>query len=162
MKPNNPRTLVLAIAMVVLSFSLAKGQALIVAGTNGSITNITLSNVESIVFKNNNLVVHDTDCGDEYFSIFYTDYLTLDGTIDVSDVATSKDALTIYPNPATDYVRVKCNSEGSAQLVIYDAIGQVVMTKQVSQQMNTMDVSTLPSGLYLFSLNNQTSTFIKP
>jgi hypothetical protein len=56
------------------------------------------------------------------------------------------DGLNAYPNPASRYFNL--NSDGPAQLYLYSAGGQCVSQRAVFMGDNTIDCSTLASGIY--------------
>ena len=57
----------------------------------------------------------------------------------------------VYPNPANDVVFIR-GTEGMANITMFDVQGRVV--KQVSTQSNTVQVSDLPSGMYMIRIEN--------
>ncbi len=54
--------------------------------------------------------------------------------------------LTTYPNPATDAVFVRTDTETT--LSLYNALGQSLLTQTIRGNEKT-DLSSLPSGIYL-------------
>jgi hypothetical protein len=68
----------------------------------------------------------------------------------------------VYPNPATTAVFVEASSAGKANAVnIYNMIGEQMMTGAMasSQTKITLDISSLPSGVYFVQLTNGTDAF---
>ncbi|OYT11192.1 MAG: hypothetical protein B6I18_05105 [Bacteroidetes bacterium 4572_112] len=63
----------------------------------------------------------------------------------------SKQAVNIYPNPATTEINIslKQANEGIARLSIIDIQGKVVIQKQVGDKQTKLDVSALSSGIYI-------------
>lgn len=59
--------------------------------------------------------------------------------------------LSIYPNPTRDFATVNAGLEGA--FVVYAASGKVVMTGQLIEGENLLDVSVLPSGTYWLKSN---------
>ena len=58
--------------------------------------------------------------------------------------------MNIYPNPGANLVNVELSDELRAkQLVVTDMSGKAVMIEPVTQQRMKLDVSKLPSGMYL-------------
>ena len=82
-------------------------------------------------------------------------------TVGIADVS-ADNKLEVYPNPATDQLRIKMNAN-LAQVSIYSVTGQLV--KSVNYSGETIDISTIPSGLYIIKVSNneeiKTATFIK-
>ena len=59
----------------------------------------------------------------------------------------------IYPNPATDFVNIIFEDNKVHTVVIYNSIGEIVLTKSVTQQ-SSINTSSLAQGIYYI----QTST----
>ncbi len=74
-------------------------------------------------------------------------------TVGVSSQNTAPSFINIYPNPTNSnlYFQVKDNtlSHVSAQAIITDLSGRTLLIQQIIESESTMDVSTLPSGIYL-------------
>jgi hypothetical protein len=60
----------------------------------------------------------------------------------------------IYPNPAKDIVTVQ-SSFKVREIEIHNALGQVVLRKEGSQNIETIDVSNLQSGAYIVRIKTQ-------
>ncbi len=67
--------------------------------------------------------------------------------------------VTIYPNPAIDQLTIETNA-ASANLKIINVLGSVVIEKQISQK-TIIDISMLPSGIYLANIGGTVHKFIK-
>jgi len=65
----------------------------------------------------------------------------------------------IYPNPATDRVRVELINDGAAELLITNILGQVMKTVALDKMDNTIDISSLNSGLYLLRVSQGGSVY---
>ncbi|MDR2979659.1 MAG: T9SS type A sorting domain-containing protein [Bacteroidales bacterium] len=76
----------------------------------------------------------------------------------ISQTKTEVTSFNAYPNPAETQVTIKYNMKGNSvgqmNLIIKNIMGQTILTKPVSGKSNaiTVDVSGLPAGLYLYSL----------
>ena len=68
----------------------------------------------------------------------------------------AKNNFQLYPNPANDIIRVKCNFDTNADLIIYDITGKMVRRESLiaSQSDYTLSIADLRSGVYFYSLNN--------
>ena len=67
-------------------------------------------------------------------------------------------AISLYPNPATDKVTLTMAEQGEVNVM--DVTGRMVMKQSVSVGDNTLDVSSLPNGLYYVKLGFHHSSFI--
>ncbi len=94
-----------------------------------------------------------------------------DGTNDVTQEFTitimvgieelNADEVKVYPNPARNMLYIKNSVQGTA--VIYSATGQRIGEYQLNQQLNSINVSSFESGLYLMKIvgNNNVVTTLK-
>jgi hypothetical protein len=76
-------------------------------------------------------------------------------TLNTADFNTSKQ--NVYPNPAKDLINITGIDNGP--FTITDITGRTVAQGQM--QVNVINVSQLPSGMYLLNVNNATTKFIK-
>ena len=65
----------------------------------------------------------------------------------------------IYPSPADDHIRIK-GLPGSVSLEVVDLLGQVVAVRPDFGTEDRLDVSALPSGVYLVRLSNRNGTVL--
>lgn len=71
-------------------------------------------------------------------------------TLAVSTQDLSKElVLDVYPNPSNGILNV--NSSQVAQMAIYSLNGKLLITKQLTTGASLLDISNLPSGIYLYS-----------
>ena len=85
-------------------------------------------------------------------------HLTIEPTSALSNTTLQ---VAVWPNPTTEVLHLQ--AEGGTEIYIFDATGQLVIRQPYA---DTLNVSTLPSGMYLIRLqttNGQTATtpFIK-
>jgi hypothetical protein len=81
------------------------------------------------------------------------------GTEDFYVGMLEQELLGVYPNPAVDYLTVS-NSEENSSYHIYDLQGRVWQQGMLDST-NSIGLSTLPKGLYILSIANTTTRFIK-
>ena len=71
----------------------------------------------------------------------------------------------IYPNPAANQVRIELINDGTAELSIANMLGQTVTVATLNEMNNTVDISSLNSGVYVLKVsqsgNVYTTRFIK-
>jgi len=66
----------------------------------------------------------------------------------------------ILPNPASDKLRISVADFASVDLRLIDAQGKVVRERTFAEQ-TVIDVSDLPSGIYVLQLNSETGRAVK-
>jgi hypothetical protein len=77
-------------------------------------------------------------------------------TAGVNEVAAL--SVAVFPNPATEAVNIRFETEGTATVALTDLTGHVVATEQVTANGATslkMDVSGLARGMYMVTVNEQ-------
>jgi hypothetical protein len=61
----------------------------------------------------------------------------------------------IFPNPAKDRLNINVNNlPGKTSIQLFDVNGRVVLSQQMVQNNSALNISTVPSGIYLVRLNN--------
>ena len=77
------------------------------------------------------------------------------------------DEIEIYPNPTTGILFINFKSSLSGSITIYDQSGKEIVSKEINKNQNTVDLYTLPSGIYnciyidAFSKKRQLIKFVK-
>lgn len=68
----------------------------------------------------------------------------------------------VFPNPAKDVLEVSIDESGFkvADYSLLDNIGRIVLTGQIEQTQNRIELSQLPKGLYFLQLSNQSGKAI--
>jgi len=72
----------------------------------------------------------------------------------------NKDHLVLYPNPGSEFIRIKSDASEDLKIKIYSLTGQLVQ-QGIYQPNQDIDVSKLNSGLYLVQVNGLTIKFSK-
>jgi hypothetical protein len=72
-----------------------------------------------------------------------------DGLMSVDESEASHIQISVYPNPAKDFVRIEGTK--AAEVQVYNAVGQLVKTVQGS---NEIDMSSLAEGIYLLRITD--------
>jgi hypothetical protein len=63
-----------------------------------------------------------------------------------------KTTVTVYPNPATDFISLADDNTGIQRIMVYNLVGRVAKTFEVEYDEQRFWVSDLPDGLYLVRL----------
>ena len=99
----------------------------------------------------------DEDCDAIYSEIHGVDE---DGP---STPSTGSGTFTVYPNPANNilFVETVCTPSLPAQYHITNLMGQTLLTGNISAEIQQINISTLPAGMYFISVGEQTVKFVK-
>ena len=68
-----------------------------------------------------------------------------------------KGEISIFPNPATDYVSISVPSylaSSNTVVEVTDALGKVVMHEAINTEVTTLRISTLKDGVYFFKVTS--------
>lgn len=87
-------------------------------------------------------------------------------TTTVQNVAGVKEnnstSFTVYPNPASGKVSLSLNTKGtSSEVSIVDILGKTVQTKIIDSNQTDLDISSLKSGVYIVTINNEGTKMTK-
>jgi hypothetical protein len=66
-------------------------------------------------------------------------------------------AVTVYPNPAVNEVYIKVadiSSHHDAKVVVYDMNGRMVIERPLVSELETINISLLESGIYIFNITS--------
>jgi polyhydroxybutyrate depolymerase len=77
-------------------------------------------------------------------------------TTGINEFGVAGSEFVVSPNPTTEYISIKAEKEFTAS--IFDILGKEVVTKTNS---NTIDISSLNSGIYFLRINSQGNWFTK-
>ncbi|MDC1106116.1 leucine-rich repeat protein [Prolixibacteraceae bacterium] len=64
-------------------------------------------------------------------------------------ILNEKSGLKIYPTHASDHIMVENYQSHESQIMIYDMLGQLKQTKKIHGNINRIDISALPAGIYI-------------
>lgn len=142
----------LIILFFVLSGTLLiQSQSLNVVNTDGIEESFEINGIEKLYFTSGIFMIDQTDGNigvfllEEISQVNFTDFT---GAVELN--ASVKEELTLFPNPATEYLTVAIPEVNQIQtLQIQNATGQTVLNRKVEQgETLSLDVSSLQPGLY--------------
>ena len=148
---------------------LARAQSTLYVKTkDGTQTGNTLSGIKKLTFPTGSVAVSKTNGTQQSYVLSTVRYLSFaDYPTDAPLVETQdRSSLKLYPNPASNELSISYQAPqtGMVQLRIVDLQGHIVLEQQ--QQSNagknetTLNISSLPSGLYLLSNGIKSTEFI--
>ena len=102
---------------------------------------------------------NDSDGGDNLYQgiVFDLKEIFPDAGVGMPEVENTL-TMNIYPNPAVDQLNVNLSKSGTVS--VHNMMGQLVKTFEGNIGINTIDVSSLSSGVYFISAGNSTQKFV--
>jgi len=105
--------------------------------------------------------IHETpSIGINYYRIKQVDY---DGKDSFSDIASVRydraEQTSICPNPATSEVTITTTEQTTLQIM--DVYGRVLTKQDISERQNTLNLSQLPAGIFIFVVGEQRYKVLK-
>jgi len=82
----------------------------------------------------------------------------------IANTGSVKDAISVYPNPATDFIGINLSSNATLkEIKILDLTGRTIETRPVQKGENNVriSVSDYPSGVYLISFTTDQGTKVR-
>lgn len=84
--------------------------------------------------------------------------VTVSGCIGITELNTSEQLhLNIYPNPTEGTFEIAL--EGKADLIVTNAVGQIVQQQSLSEGKNSIDMSAYPDGVYFINATIKTTKY---
>lgn len=69
--------------------------------------------------------------------------------------------LSVYPNPSDGIFSISLELSGNAEFRLFDIMGRVTITGQLSDKNTSIDISNHPDGLYFLQVNDEIIKIIK-
>jgi hypothetical protein len=76
----------------------------------------------------------------------------LENTITTGIQDHNSDAITVFPNPCSDFINIKCNTS-ITNLTVYNSKGNIVFDEAIDKTTFNMNTKQLNPGIYLFRVN---------
>jgi len=93
-------------------------------------------------------------------SVLYVDNLSFDNLLSSSsELSVDPIGKSFYPNPATDIITLDVTAKGNSAIAVnmYDALGTLVRTANLTQNQQQIDISDLHTGIYLIEIKYKES-----
>ena len=121
---------------------------------SGNSSSYSISDIKKITFQSGDVVI-ETQTSTDNFSIGGVRNLVFGNIItEREDIKQAVQELSAYPNPCGDVLNISQNTT-NARYFIYDLNGSLIQWDKAS---STINVSSLTTGIYFFTLVDKTST----
>ncbi len=120
---------------------------------NAGSQNFTVSETGKIYFNNGYMMIDEGLCSPYSFLVSDIKKILISNPVSIEDIETEN--FTIYPNPATSFLRIHSDSQLQGSYQLYALDGRVVLSGMF-QGDETVDLNGVPRGLYLIKVNDRT------
>ena len=69
--------------------------------------------------------------------------------------------VSVYPNPATQYIQVRDIAQNIQQVEVYNIMGRKMLNFKLKEKGEKLDISSLPRGMYMVRILNQFNTVLR-
>ena len=70
----------------------------------------------------------------------------------------SRTSVSIFPNPATSELTIKTNNAIPCIITLANMMGQIVTTLHTNKQLETINTSAIPAGVYNISITDESGS----
>lgn len=85
----------------------------------------------------------------------------MDDVVTNSSHMQNENKIEVYPNPASEKIIVVLKLTNPEIISIYNTFGECVLQKEISENENAIDISTLSIGFYIIKINNGNNLLFK-
>lgn len=122
--------------------------------------NTALENGFQLPFGGGTLLPEELTIGTHFYVCVPHASLGMKGTIVVQDVASgindqTVSRLSVYPNPAKNFITIKSNSENGSEYRITNIFGKRILDGKLENGTTTVDINELSSGIYFVQVGNK-------
>lgn len=113
---------------------------------------------ETAVNYNFSNLVYEIDASENHFdiSLVNCNNYTIERSSSLSVEQETITSFNVFPNPATDKLFIKFNNwEGIKEIKLIDITGRSVYKIKSNEELNELDISTVPRGIYLIAAKNE-------
>jgi len=118
---------------------------------NASTEEIEVNAYGKIYFANDYMYIDDGNAFPYSFAVSDIRKMTFDEVLGVNDIVT--ETFKVYPNPVHNELYISSDDFQPHPYQLYSADGRLLMQGE-SQEGNPINVSNLPTGLYILKVNN--------
>ena len=109
----------------------------------------------SIIIFQSSRALNDPTCG--VGNVLVVDSVSFGGFVGINEVNSVINGVRIYPQPATDRmtIEVELNTATKLAYQLFDITGRQLVSKDLNNLTDALDVSSFPAGRYILKLSDQ-------
>ncbi len=139
----------------------ANAQELKLNFSDGTYSKISIADIESIRFENDQLAITTEQCHDLFYSIFYTEKLSINESSTAYPDLSGNAGVQIFPNPVKDVLYLKLQQNSNIEALIYNMQGSLLVKQQIHNLLSEIDIHHLNPGIYILTIGTETLKFVK-
>ena len=85
---------------------------------------------------------------------YQTNLLNVQLEPNVGSIETNKYEVSVFPNPAKEYVNIELSETGNYQIKIFDNTGRLIQEETILDKVLKSRISSYPAGIYTISVSN--------
>lgn len=145
------------ILLLMLNFGI-QAQNMFVRTNSSGQTSFPITNISKLIFSNGNISIQNNKGTSNSFELASLRYLNFtDLTLSTPNVESYTEKVLAYPNPVNEYLNLSIPSffTNVSSINIFTIEGRLLMKADLTDNdLNKIDVSLLPKGMYLCTIQN--------
>ena len=151
--------LIAGIVLLIPCGVRAQNYTLKIKNTDGTVKEVVLANLNKITFPNPNMNLFYKNFTSE--SLVISSVRSMIFSTPTGVVSAFENVLSVYPNPARNYIQLNNLRIEDKEIKIFNASGALVKCNSTGSFSQHVDVSDLSGGVYIIRVGNKMLKFIK-
>ena len=154
------RKLILIVILLTAGLTTAQTGVTVTYYT-GTTQNFSIETNGKLYFENEELYLKSNSSSTPtVIPVSIIQKITFSNTLGVTTFGQNENNLTLYPNPASDLIKIGANSNDVMEVKMYTLTGQLVQQGKYFPN-EAIDISALSEGIYLIQAQGVTFKFVK-
>lgn len=126
-------------------------------GMGGTSSNTADGHI-TITNTNSSELILDFNAGANYWSQYSVDFCVVNSKKE--DISNDINILKLFPNPSTGFINLEFG-DIIESVSVYNNLGQLLINQDINDYSTTLNIQTLPQGIYLVKVNSAEQTILK-
>ncbi len=148
------------VAFMLTGFAM-HAQKVMMQLTNETIQEFTTSSVDQMNFQNNHFQFKFTDGTSQTINFSMISRIYFDESFSVSELNDEAPALSLFPNPAGEFITLQQTEQLSGLLEVFSMSGHLVKSFWMEGESLQLNLSDFESGVYFVRYQHTNLKFIK-
>ena len=153
--------LLILCAFCGFTFMKAETRKVNVNQKSGDIMNISFEQLDKITFSQDNVIFNYVDKTSTTMAMDDIRSIKFDTPSGIEENLSYSTEISVYPNPATELIYLKCSSKTTSDVRVYSVTGALIRNIASHDLSQPVDVKDLSTGIYFISTGEGMIRFIK-